>query len=236
MSLGAPSILVGLVVVRGGGAPMVQRRLPRRSPASIGRRDRYAFELQPEWVPRDLGTFMPVDEGWLLTNTSRAWMRVESDFIRTGAAVLRSDAITMLQRGDYRISWEGIDPLSLSVTVRTRRLDDQRIPYAVDSAVDTRVEGSGSYLGVTDAPITAALRYRLAVLFRHLIEGELEPRNLLVKRAETLGITPEELEAVAHRFRRRLNVVQGLDLQSIEELGEYLVLKSDELTREDLEP
>jgi hypothetical protein len=228
--------LVGLVVVRGAGGPMVQRRLPRRAPASLGRRERFAFELQPEWLPRDLGTFHPVDEGWLLTNTSRAWMRVESDFILNGSVVLRTEAITMLQKGDFRVSWEGLDPLAVSVTVRTRRLEDHRIPYAVDSSVDSRVEGSGSYLGVTDAPMSAALRYRLAVLFRHLIEGELEPRNLLAKRAEALGITPEELEATAHKYRRRLNVVHSLDLQSVEELGEYLVLKSDELTRADLDP
>ena len=215
---------------------MVQRRLPRRSPASLGRRERFAFELRPEWVPRELGTFTPVDDGWLLTNMSRAWMRVESDFILSGSVVLRSEAITMVQRGDYKISWEGFDPLVLSVTVRTRRLDDQRIPYAVDSVVDGRAEGSGSYLGVTDAPMTAALRYRLAVLFRHLIENELEPRNLMERRAESLGISVEDLEATAHRYRRRLNVVHNLDLQSIEELGDYLVRKSDELTRDDLEP
>lgn len=241
MSLGANSSLVGLVVVRGAGAPMVQRRLPRRAPASLGRRERFAFELQPEWVPRDLGTFTPVDDGWLFTNLSRAWMRIESDFILTGSAVFRPEAITMLQRGDHRISWEGLDrPMGVSLAVRTRRLDDQRIPFAVDSTVETpadgRAEGAGSYLGVTDAPMSALLRYRLAVLFRHLIEGELEPRNLLQKRAEALGITEEELEATAHRYRRRLNVVRTLDLQSIEELGEYLVLKSDELNREDLEP
>jgi hypothetical protein len=215
---------------------MVQWRLPRRSPASLGRRERFAFELVPEWVPRDLGTFTPVDEGWLLTNTSRKWMRVESDFILSGSMVLRPDAITMVQRGDFRISWEGLDPMAVSVTVRTRRLEDHRIPYAVDSTVDHRAEGSGSYLGVTDAPMSAALRYRLAVLFRHLIEGEMEPRNLLERRAESLGISVEELENVAHRYRRRLNVVHNLDLQSIEELGEYLVRKSDELTREDLDP
>ena len=236
MSLGAASTLVGLVVVRGAGAPMVQRRLPRRSPASLGRRERFAFELHPEWVPRDLGTFTPVDEGWLLTNISRKWMRVESDFLLSGSMVLRPEAITMLQRGDFRVSWEGLDPMAVSVTVRTRRLEDQRIPFAVDSTIDGRAEGSGSYLGVTDAPMTAALRYRLAVLFRHLIEGDVEPRNLLEKRAEALGITVEELDATAHRYRRRLNAVHNLDLQSIEELGEYLVRKSDELTRDDLEP
>ena len=237
MSQAPPSSLAGLVVVRGGGAPVVQRRLPRRAPASVGRRDRHAFALEPEWVPLDLGTFTPVDEGWLFTNLSRSFLRIESDFILTGSAVLRPDAITMLQRGVHRISWEGLKPaISLAVTVRTRRLEDQRVPYAVDSTIDNTAEGSGSYLGVTDAPMSAALRYRLAVLFRHLIEGELEPRNMVQKRAETLGMAPEDLEAAAHRLRRRLNVVNTLDLQSLAELGEYLVLKTNELTREDLEP
>lgn len=239
MSPEAVSTLTGLVVVRGAGAPVVHRRLPRRAQASLGRKERYAFELQPEWVPRDLGRFTAVDHGWLFTNLSRAWMRVESELIVTGSAVYRPEAITMLQRGDFRISWEGLDrPLGISVTVRTRRLEDQRIPFAVDSAIDRTLEpsGSGSYLGVADAPMSAALRYQLAVLFRHLIEGEIEPRNLLQRRAEALGMTAEDLAATAHRFRRRLNVVHTLDLQSIEELGEYLVCKSEDLSREDLDP
>ena len=250
MTLAAPSVastnaapptpvssLVGLVVVRGAGAPVVQRRLPHRAHASVGRRDRYAFELAPAWVPRDLGTFTPVDDGWLFQNLSRGRMRVESDFIATGSVVYLSDAITMLQRGDHRISWEGLDqPVGLSLTVRTRRLDDARIPYAVDTTVDGREHGAGSYLGVADAPMSAALRYRLAVLFRHLIDDEPEPRHLLQRRAEALGIPEDDLTAAAHRFRRRLNVVRTLDLQSIEELGEYLVRTSRELTHEDLEP
>lgn len=237
MSSGPSSTLVGLVVVRGAGAPLVHRKLPRRSTASVGRRDRHAFELIPEWVPRDLGTFTPVEAGWVFTNSSRARVRLESDLILGGAAVFLPDAMTMLQRGHHRISWEGLSQkIDLSVTVRTRRLDDQRIPYAVDGALHGQAPGTGTYLGVTDAPMSAALRYRLAVLFRHLIEGETEPRRLLQKPAATLGMTEEDLAEIAHRYRRRLNVVQGLDLQTLEELGEHLVRKTDELTREDLEP
>jgi len=115
-------------------------------------------------------------------------------------------------------------------------MEDQRVPYAVDSSIDGVTHGSGSYLGVTDAPMTAALRYRLAVLFQHLIEGEPEPRNLLARRAEALAVSEADLAEMAHRYRRRLNVVHSLDLQTLEELGEYLVLKSDELTRDDLHP
>ena len=237
MSSATPSSLVGLVVVRGGGAPVVQRRLPRRASASVGRRERHAFEVKPEWVPKDLGTFTAVDEGWLFTNLSRAWMRIESDFILTGSAGFRPEAITMLQRGDHRISWEGLGkPVGISVTIRTRRLEDQRIPYAVDSSIDGAALGTGSYLGVTDAPMSAALRYRMAVLFQHVIDNEAEPRNLLQKRAEALGMTEEDLAETAHRYRRRLNVVHALDLQTLEELGEYLVLKGDQLTRDDLHP
>lgn len=235
------STIAGLVVVRGEGIPMVQRRLPRRAPASVGRRERFALELQPQWVPRDLGTFTPVDDGWLFTNSSRALMRLESELVLTGSAGFRPQAMVMLQRGDHRITWEGLErPLAVSVTVRTRRLDDQRMPYVLDSALDTNVDGrqggAGSYLGVTDAPMSAVLRHRLAVLYRHLIEGEPEPRNLLASRASALGISEEELQRTAHRCRRRLNVVRALDLQSLEELGEYLVLKNDELARDDLDP
>jgi hypothetical protein len=188
-------------------------------------------------VPRDLGTFTPVEDGWLFHNAARARMRVESDFIATGFAIYQPDAITMMQRGDHRISWEGLErPLGVSLTVRTRRLEDQRVPFAVDNIVDSHEHGNGSYLGVTDAPTSAALRYRLAVLFRHLIDGEPEPLSLLQKRAESLGMPEDHLAAAAHRYRRRLNVVRSLDLQSLEELGDYLVLRSQELTKDDLEP
>lgn len=235
--MGPSSSLVGLVLVRGGGAPLTHRRLPRRATASVGRRDRHGFELVPEWVPRDLGRFAPVEEGWVFTNHSRSPMRVESDFIAGGAAVFLPDAMAMLQRGDFRISWETLgQPLALTVTIRTRRLDDQRVPYVVDGAVQPHVTGAGSYLGVADAPMSAALRYRLAVLFRHLIEGDAEPAHLMQRRAEFLGMAEEDLADAANRYRRRLNVVQQLDIQSVEELGDHLVRKTDELTREDLDP
>jgi hypothetical protein len=237
----APSSLVGLVVVRGGAAPVVQRRLPRRTTASVGSRDRNGFVVDLAWVPRDLGTFTAVEEGWLFHNASRAGMRLESDFVVGGAVVLLPSAIAMLQRGDHRISWEGLErPLNVSVTVRTRRLEDQRIPFAVDSTVeaspDLREQPAGSYLGVADAPMSAALRYRLAVLFRHLLAGEPEPRNLLQRASESLGIPEIELTDLANRYRRRLNVVRSLDLQSLEELGEYLVVERQELCKDDLEP
>jgi hypothetical protein len=235
------STMLGIAVVRGGVVPVVQRRLPRRSPASLGSRDRNGLVVDLAWVPRDLGTFTAVDEGWLVHNTSRARMRVESDFVVGGAMVLLPSAIAMLQRGDHRIGWEGLErPLSVSVTVRTRRLEDQRIPFAVDSTVeapvDTRAPAAGHYLGLADAPMSSALRYRLATLFRHLLAGEAEPRNLVQRASETLDMPEIELTDAAHRYRRRLNVVRGLDLQSIEELGEYLVEESHELTRDDLEP
>jgi hypothetical protein len=237
----ALSSLVGLVVVRGGAGPVEQRRLPRRSTASVGSRDRNGFVVDLAWVPRDLGTFTAVEEGWLLHNTSRARMRLESDFVVGGSVVLLPSAIVMLQRGDHRVAWEGLErPLSVSVTVRTRKMEDHRIPFAVDSTVETTPESrdhaAGSYLGVADAPMSAALRYRLAMLFRHLLVGEPEPRNLLQRAAESLGMPEVELTDAAHRYRRRLNVVRGLDLQSLEELGEYLVQQAHELGKDDLEP
>ncbi len=237
MSSGASSSLVGLVIVRGAGAPPVHRRLPRRSTASVGRRDRHALELVPEWVPRDLGCFDAAEGGWVFSNLSHARVRLESDFVVGGSAAFLPAAMVMLQRGHHRLTWEGLSqPLGISVTVRVRRLEDQRVPFVVDGAVPGHAQGTGSYLGLTDAPMSAALRYRLAVLFRHLIEGEPEPRHLVQRRAEILGVPEEELAEAAHRYRRRLNVVQGIDLQTLEELGEYLVLKAEELTKEDLEP
>jgi hypothetical protein len=83
--------------------------------------------------------------------------------------------------------------------------------------------------------MAAALRYRMAVLFRHLLEGDPEPPYVLTRRAEFLGLAEAELVDLAHRYRRRLNA-SGTDLQSLLELGEFLVRHPEGLTRSDLDP
>ncbi len=230
--------LVGVVVVRGGALPLTQRRLPRRAEVSLGRRDRHGFALTSEWAPLDLASFQPVEEGWLVTNHHRGRMRVESDWVDVGHLQLLTGGIAMLQRGEVRVSWPDLDkPLTVGVTIRTRRMDDRLLPYVVDSRIDGQpVPEAGSYLGMKDAPMSSALRYRLAVLFRHLIEGEPEPLHLLKRRAEFLGIAEDDLADAAHRYRRRLNAVRGLDLDDLDVLGDYLVKETGELTRCDLDP
>lgn len=232
-----PASLAGLVVVRGAGAAVVPRRLPRGTTVHVGRRERHGVELRPEWVPLDLVSLAPVEEGWLATNTTRARMRVECDWVLGGAATFLPGATVMLQRGEHRLLWpELAHPVGVSVSVRTRRLEDQRVAYVVDSTVNADGRGVGSYLGVDDAPMSDSLRYRLAVLFRHLLEGEPEPLRLVARRAEFLGLSEDALDETAQRFRRRVNAVSGTDLQSLDELGAYLVGPAGVLTRADLDP
>ena len=239
--------LTGVIVVRGAGAPVEQQRLPRRSPATIGRGERHAVVVRPDWVPLDLATFSPVDEGWLVANGAGVPMRVESDWVQSGAASYQPHALVMLQRGDHRLSWPELGgtrlggrglggPVTVSVTVRTRRLEDARTRYAVDSAVATPVRGPGVHRGGTEPPMSVALRYRMAVLFRHLLEGAPTPVHLVRHRAQFLGMTEHELDRIAQRLRRRLNAVRGLDLQSLDELGDYLVRGQGELSPKDLNP
>lgn len=232
------SHLVGIAIVRGGGVAPVQRRLPRKSPVSLGSRERHGLLLLSEWVPKDVATFTPIDEGWVVENGPRSRMRMESEWVETGSVTLLPHGLAVVQRGETRLTWNGLDkPLSLSVSVRTRRLDDARIPFVVDSTIDGQpVPETGSYLGLQDTPMSAALRYQMAVLFRHLIEGEAPPLHLLKKRSEQLGISEADLDGVAQRYRRRLNALRGVNLDSIEELGEYLVRTTGELTHADLEP
>lgn len=180
-----------------------------------------------------------MEEGWLVTNGQRYRMRVDSDWIDVGHTTFLSGGIAMLQRGDVKLTWPGLEvPFTVSVSVRTRRMDDARIPYAVDSAVagQRAPEGGGSYLGLEDAPMSAQVRYRLAVLFRHLLEGESEPLHLLARRAEFLGIPESELDDTAHRYRRRLNATRDTALGDHFDLGQYLVETTGELTRADLDP
>ena len=228
--------VVGLVVLRGGGASMRQWRLPRRTTATVGRRERHGLLLPAPWAPVELASFTSAGDGWLVTNESRARMQVENDWLQGGEATWKPGAVVMLQRGEHRLQWSGLDkPLAVSVSIRSRRLDDQKLAYAVDSTIDTAASGLRNERGVVDAPMSAALRYRMAVLFRHLLKGDPEPPHVLTRRAEFLGLTEAELFDVANRYRRRLNA-SGADLQSLLELGEFLVQHPEGLTRSDLDP
>jgi hypothetical protein len=163
-------------------------------------------------------------------------MEVENDWVQGGSAIFKPAAVVMLQAGEHRLQWSGLEhPLAVSVSVRTRRLDDQKIAYAVDATIDPGATGLRSELGVADAPMSAALRYRMAVLFRHLLEGDPEPLHVITRRAEFLGLPEAELVELAHRYRRRLNA-SGADLQSLLELGEFLVRHPEGLTVSDLDP
>ncbi len=231
------SSLVGLVVVRGAGAAAVPRRLPRASTVHVGRRERHALGLRPDWVPLDLVALAPVEEGWVATNLALGRMVVENDWVQGAAATYLPGAMVMIQRGEHRLLWSGLaHPVGVSVSVRTRRLEDARTAYAVDSVVDPHAPAQGSHRGVDDPPMSAALRYRLAVLFRHLLEGEPEPPHLMARRAEYLGLTEIELQELVSRFRRRVNAVAGVDVQTVEELGAFLVAETASLTRADLDP
>ena len=234
----APALpqVVGMVVIRGGGASVRQWRLPRRTTATVGRRERHGLLLPAPWAPAELAAFTAVGDGWLVTNASRGRMQVENDWLQGGEATWKPGSVVMLQRGEHRLQWSGLEkPLAVSVSIRTRRLDDQKVAYAVDSTIDTTATGLCDERGVSDAPMSAALRYRMAVLFRHLLEGDPEPPNVMTRRAEFLGLTEAELYDVANRYRRRLNA-SGADLQSLLELGEFLVRHPEGLTRADLDP
>lgn len=183
-----------------------------------------------------------MDGGWVLRNGLTAPVGLESDWVRGSRVTYQPGAMVMLQQGEHRVIWEEWDqPVVLAVSVRGRRRDDARIPYLVDNRIPTEEESArragsgGTYLGVPDAPMTLALRYRLAVLFRHLLEGETEPLDLVRKRAVYLGITVEELDEAANRYRRRLNAVLDVKLGDLYDLGQHLH-GAGEIEAPDLDP
>lgn len=229
--------IAGFVTTRVDGFDTAVRRLTQGARSRIGRRERHAFSLREEWIPRDLAELIPIQEGWLIENGGRTRMRVRNTWIEGVEAFFSQRAMVMLQQGTSVIDWPELDgSLSLTVTIRNERATDRDIPYAVGSEIDAGRPVAGTNLRGREVEMSPGLKHRMAVLFRHLIERSEPPANLCETAAKRLGTSEQAVKNSANRYRQRLNASRGRSLETLEQLGYYLVVTSEAIGTVDLDP
>jgi hypothetical protein len=71
--------------------------------------------------------------------------------------------------------------------------------------------------------LTPLRRYRLAVLFRHVLEGRPAPEPFFPPAVVEAGCTMQVLKNLLKETKHQLNRQRGLHLSSYDSLGYYLV-------------
>jgi hypothetical protein len=203
----------------------------------MGRSPGCAIELTPLWTPRRLASLAPVDGGWLLTNGDRTRVTAVSRSVRNG--VFERGAKVFLQPGQWSLSWELDGPCTASVRITSVPTDaPERLPYALNDhrgGPTTRPARLTAIAGAEMA-LSPLTRHRLAVLFSHEFEDAAPPDNVCKAAAQRLGVTQAQVKRTALRVRDRLNTRREIPLESLEQLGYYLVHVSGALSPDDLEP
>ena len=225
------------ITVTAGADVLGPFALPLHSVADIGRSPGCAIQMTPPWAPRRLASLAPVDGGWLLTNGDRTRVTAVSRSVRNG--VFERGAKVFLQPGHWRLSWELDGPCVANIRITSAPTDaPEHLPYALNDlqaepavrrARMTAIAGSEMAL----SPMT---RHRLAVLFSHEFDDAAPPDNVCKAAAQRLGVTEAQVKRTALRVRDRLNARRELPLESLEQLGYYLVHVSGALSPDDLEP
>lgn len=225
------------VSVTVGGTTLGPFALPRHSPAGVGRAPGCAIRLEPDWAPRRLATFAPVDDGWLLRNGERTRLTAASRTLRHG--VFERGAVVFLQAGRWSLAWDldGACTAEVRITSVPREASEQ-LPWALDDTA--RDDGAGVIVRTAVAgarmPLSPRTRHRLAVLFAHELDGTTPPENLCRAAGRRLDLAEAQVKRTALRVRDRLNARREHPLQSLEELGYYLVHVSGAIGPDDLDP
>jgi len=212
--------------------------LPRRGDAEIGRSLGSAIRLKPAWAPRLLATLTPSERGWMLTNGTRTRVRVKSRWVD---GYCQPNALMVLQQGVWDFKWDLDGECRAEVKVeRARPGLVQGPPVAlsrkgefVGRALGQRTDVAGSRMR-----LSPQIRHRLAVLFAYEIEDVAAPVNICKAAAERLGggVTERRVLNSALRVRARINDLRHESIESLEELGFYIVHVAEAIGPEDLDP
>jgi hypothetical protein len=148
-------------------------------------------------MPRRLLTLQPDGSHWLLSNGERTRCRVASDGLE---AVLGPRRHLILGAGEWRVRWPELDnPVHVRVELEVPDPPDlDAWPLLADS---TDQLGHPRQLAMTLAAgddlaqvLTALPRYRLAVLFRHVLEGRAAPDPFFPPAVGEAGCTMQVLK------------------------------------------
>lgn len=198
-------------------------------PILVGRDAERGVCLDEPWVSRRLARLVPHDRWWLVVNGRRTRVQVDNPWV---SALFAPGAAVALPPGPTRLSWPHLDVgLELTVSVgdelggRPRRAQPELARARPGMVTDVAVRRQG---------LTAHQRNVMAVLYRHLLTHERPPVNLLQAAAGDLGATPGAVRQTATRIMNRLNRDRLIPLQTLDELGEYLVTTARVVTRDDL--
>ncbi|MCC2593786.1 hypothetical protein LKO27_10250 [Tessaracoccus sp. OS52] len=191
----------------------------------LGREHGSEIYLEPGWVSRRQASIARHPSGAILTNLARYKMRVTSDAL--DSTVYRGGAV-LISRGDTaEAAWPGMpDRLTALLAVS--------LPEGVKRLLP-RGKGAGtlrpSPSWIEDA--SPVVRYRMAVLFRHLLCGGERPSALYEAAAAELGVSVGVLKQTVHRLRVQA-ARSDHALVDVDALGRYLV-DSRSLTKNDLD-
>jgi len=219
-------------------------RLPRTSTVLVGRLTGAGISLRPEWAPRRLCRLEPVRDGWL-HNDSRTRLRAESLWVTGG--VFEPRAIVLLQSGRWCLSWDLDGDCRLDVSIRRPSAKASRLPFALDAVVGRALveDMPATHFAATDLALSPLARYRLAVLFEHLILADDPPENLYAAYADRFHRRDDprweqarlQVKSTAVKTRDRLNRARPHNpLRDVADLGYYLVTVTETLREEDLTP
>lgn len=209
-------------------------------PVTIGRHPCNAVRVEHAWMPRRLATVDPSTGSVMLRNGLRTRSVVRGPGLE---ATVQPGACLHLSPGKWKVRWPELD----HEVVTLLWLDDDEDGYDWPSAGD-RADADGhprAFQGTemagqdVGAVLNDLQRRRLAVLFRHVVEGRPAPDRFYQQAAEQLGASEQVLKNLVRETRDRLNDQRGLRFgagpDQLEVLGYYLVHTTGVLRREHLD-
>lgn len=216
------------------GQRTTRHRLPSASAVTVGRGHDTGARIEEPWVSRNLVTCTPVEQGWTATMGESSRVTLSGIWVE-GQATLVPGATVLLGEGSWALEWPQLDhPCRMAITVWPKHLAPRvDAPYLVQSRPRQAV---GTDFAAMQLDLDDLAAYRLAVIFRHVIEDEPAPHRLYETRAVELGLSVSDVRNLVNRTRIRLNRRRECDLADHEALGDYLVRVSNLIGEDDLSP
>lgn len=196
----------------------------------VGRSEGSGLRLREAWVPRALARFVPMQLGWLVQNGSRARMRVQNDYL--GDALTAPGSLVALQAGRSKLSWPELDD-----TCQLGLVIGEGVAEGLPELENGRPADSstvGTDYAVHHVEIKPAVRETMAVVFAHLLTGEPKPANLALAASKRLGRSEQAIKNVTKALRDQINEERWLNLQTLDQLGHYLIGTTRTLSQDDL--